>query len=416
MKKYVFFLFVFLWVGCSQEDPYEEPGKEPENPIEKSYFIEVTHDWGISMTLAKPILQMLGFKEYASLLSSNVNVYSVTYHTEYPKNQETTASGLFIIPVDYNEKNPIVVYTHATCTEDKAPSLVRSISFNDPFEEVYLCCAMASIYNCPVLLPDYIGYGASDHIVHPYIHTESLGQASFDLIMAYKEYLTESEEYTQTFNPNIFITGYSEGGHAAVALHKTIEANPASGLKVDKTVAGSGPYDNENYVREVLSQNQLLASMHISSYLWALDMFKRNFSYSKEYSDIFTEENHAILEKNNWDLGYLHPKKYTLSRNPAVLFTPEFIEGVIQGTDTEFIHILKSNSLVDFTPKDSLIFVYGSADDWVYPSNSINTYNTMKAKNCKVDIQEVRGATHSTTLFPFINIVLNKYNYSIKKP
>ena len=135
-------------------------------------------------------------------------------------------------------------------------------------------------------------------------------------------------------------------------------------------------------------------------------MYKKDFKYSKDYADIFSEADNTLLQSINYDLAYYSNEnedgtpKLPLHEVPSLLFNSEFISGVVDGTDTEFIRMSRQNSLVDFTPKDSIIFVYGDADTWVYPSNSENAYNTMFAKGCPVEKCVYPGGDHTTTI-PF---------------
>ncbi|MDR0729813.1 MAG: hypothetical protein LBF19_06820, partial [Prevotellaceae bacterium] len=63
------------------------------------------------------------------------------------------------------------------------------------------------------------------------------------------------------------------------------------------------------------------------------------------------------------------------------------------------------NSFVDFTPKDSVIFVYGDADQWVYPVNSENAYKAMSAKQCPVKAYVQPGGDHETTLPLYLEVL-----------
>jgi hypothetical protein len=268
---------------------------------------------------------------------------------------------------------------------------------------------MASAFNGAVLIPDYIGYGESKAITHPYTHEWSLGQTGLDFIRAYREYAADPA-VALPFNSDIFITGYSEGGFAAVALHKAIDAHPDEGLKVRKTVAGAGAYDLVAFSKEIVGNPNHLGTRMLSSYLWVIGMYKNDFRYSKEYADIFSETDHALLQTIGYDLAYYRNETAGLALHdtPLELFQPEFISGILDETDTEFIRISWENSLVDFAPKDSLIFVYGDADNWVYPVNSVNAYNAMLGKGCKVKAYVEPGGNHETTLPLYIDVVLSR--------
>jgi hypothetical protein len=116
------------------------------------------------------------------------------------------------------------------------------------------------------------------------------------------------------------------------------------------------------------------------------------------------------LRSINYDLAYYKNETAELPLHdvPSQLFKPEFISGILEETDTEFIRISQQNSLVDFTPKDSVIFVYGDADQWVYPVNSENAYNAMLAKQCPVKTYVQPSGDHDTTLPLYVEVLLTR--------
>jgi dipeptidyl aminopeptidase/acylaminoacyl peptidase len=407
MKKIFTILMggIVLLSSCSKDDVITPD--VPEKP-DNRYLVE-TQQAGITQkSFLVLALALAGYQEYAALPNSNVEALKVIYNTEY-KGDKLVASGIFLVSDNYNPDYPTVIYTHGTITENGAPSLTVAARSS---KEIMLGMALASAFNCAVLMPDYIGYGESADVAHPYIHAPSLAQASLDLIRAFKEYADTAQQLS--FNNNIFITGYSEGGYAAVALQKKIQEEAPADLRIEKVVAGSGPYDNVAMVQECLKQTADLSAKFVSSYLWTLGMYKNDYGYSKEYAAIFSDADNAVLQASGYDLAYSHPEKLEINTNPALLFKQEFIAGVRDSTDTELLRILADNSFTDFAPNDSLLLVYGTADDWVLPTNSINTYDAMSAKGCKVMSYAFDG-NHETTLPYFLDILLSRLQMAVNK-
>ena len=348
-------------------------------------------------TIPKATLAQAGatyFGLEAALFKSDVRVVELVYKTEYPAGTPLNVSGIAAVPVDVAPNFPTMIYLHGTIVEGQAPTEVPE-GYTD-------FALLASITQGVFLLPDYIGYGESDDVLHPYCHGPSLAQTSFDMIRAYKEHAPAN------FNSNIFITGYSEGGYAAVALHKKIQETSASGMKVSKTVAGSGPYDYVAFAEEFLAKDAVLDFEELGSYLWAISMFKIDYGYSRPWSQILSAEDDAKLSAINYDMGYFRPVMASINFNPHDLFQQSWREGAINGTNTEFIGHLKANSVVDFAPSDSLIFVYGDADNWVYPQSTINAYNTMKNKGNPVKAYLQEGGDHATTADLWFSVLFSR--------
>jgi pimeloyl-ACP methyl ester carboxylesterase len=319
---------------------------------------------------------MTDYASFIPFVQAGINIYRVEYNTVL-NGEGINVSGLFVIPDGLSAQTPIVVYNHWTMQKDEAPSFCNDSQY---YTDIGLCYSLASIFRCVILIPDYIGHGISSDTLHPYVHAETLGQASLDIIRAYADY-TDITDDAPPANNNVVILGYSEGGYSSVALHKKIQET-AKDLSVVKTYAGAGPYDIENFVKEVMMQNMDLSANSISSYLWVLATYVEYSGYTREYAKMFSTADNEILKSNNYSLGYL--AKYPINQNPQNLFHKDFIDDVLNDRDEEFGEILKENSLAHFVPSDSLILFHSEADSWVYVSNTVNTYNNMKRENAPV--------------------------------
>ena len=398
MKKIIIMIIplLLLAAGCSNETP--------EQPIRNGQLVQQEEVNTIDRETLKSALTTQGYGLFAAFLQSDVRLIRVTYTTEYPKGTSINVSGALLISESYDAGFPTVVYNHGTYSNrDSAPSVEID---GLPSMDVILGLAMASAFNCALLMPDYIGYGESKSVTHPYVHGESLGQTGLDFLRTFREYMA-SPEVDRPVSDQVFITGYSEGGTASLALHKAIDAHPEEGLKVAGNVAGSGVYDMMASYMAFFDSQQPMDSQMLSSYLWVLGMYKTDFGYSKDYADIFSEADNALLKSIDYDLAYFRSAAEELSLNGIAdqLLHPSFINGVRNRTDAEFISISQQNSFVDFAPKDSIIFVYGDADNWVYPVNSENAYSAMREKGCKVGSSVQRGGNHYTTYPLYITVL-----------
>lgn len=94
-----------------------------------------------------------------------------------------------------------------------------------------------------VVVPDYEGYGASSDKVHPFLYHELTARQVVDGAIAAKEWF-EKNETTLADGWQSVISGYSQGGSVAMAVHKYIEENNLSSvLNFAGTACGGGIYD-----------------------------------------------------------------------------------------------------------------------------------------------------------------------------
>ncbi|MEY4864121.1 MAG: hypothetical protein RLZ51_2216 [Pseudomonadota bacterium] len=87
---------------------------------------------------------------------------------------------------------------------------------------------------------DYLGYNKSNHPYHPYLHADSQASTTIDSIRAARSVMSTLGVST---SGKLFLTGYSQGGHASLATLKAIQADASLGMTVAAAGPMSGPYN-----------------------------------------------------------------------------------------------------------------------------------------------------------------------------
>ncbi|MEL6276624.1 MAG: hypothetical protein AAFU03_16110, partial [Bacteroidota bacterium] len=173
--------------------------------------------------------------------------YKVVYTSTDPFGAEVTLSGMLAIPIADEDLNfPLAVYNHGTAfSRESVPSRIGV------FERSFV--NVIATFGYITIAPDYVGLG-DDPSPHPYVHAATEASAGRDMINAVKIWL---EEQPISFNDQLFLTGYSQGGHASMALHRDIESNPGDdGLEVTAAAHLSGPYSISGVMKEIITENQ----------------------------------------------------------------------------------------------------------------------------------------------------------------
>ena len=163
----------------------------------------------------------------------DVNAYRVTYDMPF-LGDTIEVSGALFVPQGFDDPCglPIHIYMHGTIFDrTDAPSF---LSIEGSFG------GLMSTLGQLVLMPDYVGLGTSE-LMHPYVHADSESDAGFYMMRAADAL---SDDLGYTLNGQNFISGYSQGGHAAMALARDL-TNTAYGdeFPLSGAVPGSGPYD-----------------------------------------------------------------------------------------------------------------------------------------------------------------------------
>jgi pimeloyl-ACP methyl ester carboxylesterase len=166
----------------------------------------------------------------------DVLVKSIVHATAGPNDEVTRISGALLIPqgAGCSGPFPLLAYARGTSTD-------RARTLADPLDrETSLLINMFAARGYAVVATDYLGYASSDFPYHPYLHAKSEATSVIDSIRAARRALAGAGVAT---SGKIFLAGYSQGGHAALAALREIERTAGSDITIAATGGMSGPYD-----------------------------------------------------------------------------------------------------------------------------------------------------------------------------
>lgn len=230
-----------LFVGCEKE--------QQEETTNDNYLVsfELKSSFTSEQVKAQLGLGSLLYPEVSSLISTvnyGVKIYKITYHTTF-LGDPVIASGLVSIP-DSQGAFPVISFQNGTNTcNSNAPTVNSS-------NPVYAIIGYLASNGYVFCIPDYIGFGESSDILHPYMHRQSSDIAVVDLLRALEE-LVEKEDISPVLNSTLYLMGYSQGGWATLSLLEELERNPVGNLSVSAVACGAGSYDlleMTNYIFE----------------------------------------------------------------------------------------------------------------------------------------------------------------------
>jgi pimeloyl-ACP methyl ester carboxylesterase len=318
--------------------------------------------------------------EASLLIRNSVRAYKIVYNTPDPQGKMIRASGALLVPVT-DTPAPVLSFQHGTITNDhSAPSNYESSS------EIYTFGTILASTGYVISAPDYIGYGESRDLPHPYEHAHSLASASLDMLRAVKEYTGESGIQ---LNGQLFLAGYSEGGYATMALHKLIEEQHADEFTVTASAPGAGAYNKTSFARDILASSQPL--QFISNYLWVLDTYNRVYDINQPLTYYLNEPYATRVQQNGVNA--------TIDRNPQQLFTPAFRESIANGTNSAMLAAFADNDVYDWAPKAPMRLYHGTEDDFVPFYNSQDAYDAMQRNGAtQVELRRIEGGNHFTSI------------------
>lgn len=368
-------LFVFVITSCSK-DKTEEPA--PVNQYLTDYE-------SVASVSAADIKTRAGGVA-ALVVSRGVKVYKLSYNTTTPDGKAILASGLVIYPDNATDSLTILSFQHGTITtQAEAPSAYQPAGNMEAYLGGTIGASLSKGYL--VVMPDYLGFGDSQSISHPYQHKASLASASLDMLRAAKEF---AAEMTLKVKKGILLAGYSEGGYATMALHQAIESKASGEFKVTASYPGAGPYDMVGTAQWVVSQNKDMAAAAISYYTWVMLTYNTMYAINSPLTDILTADNAA---KVSAAAAAGNPLSAAISLNPTALFTANFILGIKNKTNTAFINAFQENNVYDWKPLAPVTLYHSSGDDFVPVLNSENALAAMQKNGATVNFVSLGGAT-----------------------
>jgi pimeloyl-ACP methyl ester carboxylesterase len=311
------------------------------------------------------------------------------------------ASGLVLFP-NNEDSLTILSLQHGTIlTQEEAPSSYLPVGNMEAYLAGTLGASMEKGYL--VVMPDYLGFGESDIMLHPYQHQASLASASLDMLRAAKEFATKQE---LPLRKGIYLAGYSEGGYASMALHQEIETTAAEEFTVLANYPGAGAYDMVSTAQWVVSQDRDLPNLASTFYTWVLLTYNQMYGINMPLIEMLTPGN---AQKVALAIAEGDPLKANISLNPKELFAPAFIQGITEETNTAFIQALRQNNVHDWAPKAPTTFFHAPGDDIVPALNSQIAVETLRSNGSIATLVPLGNAstTHREGVQYYIAYVLN---------
>jgi len=175
-----------------------------------------------------------------------VDFHYFQYQTTGAKNEQTTASGAIMAPTGGSGctgARPVLVYTHGTAST-KAYNIANiADQTNEAWQESAIVAAFYAAHGYIVVASNYAGYDSSTLPYHPYLNAAQQSQDVINALTAARSAFSGLPAGVSD-NGKLFVTGYSQGGHVAMATQRAMEA---AGMTVTAAAPMSGPYAMEAF-------------------------------------------------------------------------------------------------------------------------------------------------------------------------
>jgi hypothetical protein len=324
----------------------------------------------------------IGIPQVISKVRNAVDVYDITYYTTYGDGSQVVASGLYFIPIQAKKAAPLLIYNHGTTIRSE-----RKLGYNGEGQ----ICLMFSTDGYAVCEPDYVGLGHGERR-HLYIHADSEADAGIDMMKAVVE--LDSLMGLQR-DPMIFVSGYSQGGHAAMAVSRKLQEEYSDQYQVTAASPMSGPYDFDGVQADVMFHEY--TQPHYLPYLiLSYNEVYKVFDDETFYEDVFSEPYNEIVK------GVFNGKHSVGNINDALPIVPKDMlsDSVVNefqnNPDFRFTKLLQENSMDNWVPEMPMQICYCRGDEEVVYTNALVAHAAMKEMGAKnVKLRKVGGKKYT---------------------
>lgn len=361
--------------GGGGSNPAPKPPPDPVVSPRQGDLLGATRLATYSVAQFNTALQQAGTRAPSVTPRYEVQAWRIEYRTLDGAGRLVEASGLVGVP-SKTGVSPVLSYQHGTTVRDAEVPSNHAIA-----AEPTLVMASAGYI---VVAPDYVGYGRSKGVAHPYLLAAPTAAAVLDLLTAARSW---RQQQGLRDNGQLFLAGYSEGGYATLAAHRALqEGSHALRGELVASVAGAGPYKVDatldELLRRVRDKNPLLAAVLSPGLL-------------KNLSGAVREQVRELLLKE------------ALGDGADVSFQPNFLDYYLADDSAA---LARDSNVHDWLPAQPVRLYHGRDDQTVPFVNSPLTLQAMQARGAgdRVGLTEcpAKPSGHLDCVLPYWNFML----------
>ena len=332
--------------------------------------------------------------ELAGRAECGVSIYHVVYQTHDPSGAVASASEGVMIPTGNaticTGPRPVLLYSHGTTTK-------KSYNTADPVHtpEALMVETFFAAHGYIVIMPNYLGYDVSSLSYHPYLNAEVQAHDMIDGLQAGLAQVAAGGAVRTS--GQLFIAGYSQGGHVAMATDEVLERDFGQQFPVTAAAPMSGPYNLVSFGDKVVAPE---GGPNIGATLFMPYLLT---SYQKSYGNIYGSPSEVYQPPFDQSAPTLFPTDipvdtlmadgllpddptFRLLFGPGGLLTDSFRQNY---PTTTFRAALETNTLLGWNPRAPMALCGGRDDPTVFFSNSVDAQADFASRGITVPLWDL---------------------------
>ncbi|MCQ2136229.1 MAG: alpha/beta fold hydrolase [Bacteroidales bacterium] len=408
MKKFIFLATAILCLASCKHDTPEyvvfpgngtnvfTPIKEFTSDImDEAPWDHVLYPDEIDTKATSSSVNMVVQGIVSTIMHKKIHQVVGLYRSVDTKGDSLTLSGKLFVPEKGPIKNLIVVSHYTIGSNAECPS--ESFSF----EGVFAAKGYA------VIVADYIGYGVTKDMVHPYLQAETTAHNVIDIALAVRPFMQSRGMIPQS--DEVILVGYSQGGATTMHVQRILEndVNFKDKFKLKHVYCGAGPYN-------VAKTYDVSIKKDVTGIPCAVPMIIQGMSQgmSNPFDMAYFFKEPLLSNYDEW----LNSKNYTVYQinhlinadKLSLILTQEGVDKSKAETFRLYKQLMYNSIPGDFEPKTPL-FLFHSEDDQTVPFiNSQLMERQFRLLNTKIEYDFDHYGSHQAGAIHFILKVLKK--------
>lgn len=395
-QYFLLMILVLLISACNNSD--SDSDSDSDSNIARGELVSSSSMGSYNASIINPYTSY-----YCGVTATNgVQRYKIIYRTVTPQGTQVKASASLLIP-DSGANFPIVIFAPGTLLErTKSPSIATT---TPSYNSIGSCFATDGYVT---VLPDYLGMGEDTTQLHPYHHRDTIASASIDALRAIKSLLTQKSINATN---QLFVTGYSEGGFAAMSIHREIQLNYSSEFKVTASAPMAGAYDMSGTIFKRMTDGTPYPQTGLFYWPYLYLAYKAIYGLDQYLQEPYLTDLPPLFDgkTNSTTINAKMPS----SNIPIEMFSNETINDMKTNENHPFRQALKKNDTYEWQPTSKMYLIHCKADDQVPYDNAVVAYNYFQNNGASqyVTLTDPKSdGTHETCFIPAMKEVKNKFD------
>jgi hypothetical protein len=314
-------------------------------------------------------------------VATGADLYRISYWST-TGGAPVLVSGLMGVPQG-GQPRGTMLWMHPTNAD-------RSQSISKPSLEGVAAAAIFAGGGYLMLAPDLVGLGVS-HAPQAYFHNPSTIAVTLDFLKAARQVATD---IGKVWRPELYIAGFSQGGHGTAVIHRELERRSDPAWQVRASAAIAGAYDLAGVTIPFALQGK---SSRDTMYL---GLFAISYAtYGGHPLESILAPATAPLMRRLLDGDHAAEIAAKAPADPRSIFTPRLLADFDAGRPNWFTAALRANAADGWAPK-ALVRVYiGDADVDAPPADSRTFVAGSRTLGGNVQLVDVGPFDHVNTSY-----------------